>query len=84
MLVKAAKGIASSFKIAFVNTINQVLFPYEMNRSEALKILNLENDFKTEELNSKFKKFYFANSLEKKGSPYIQSKIKNAYEYLKK
>lgn len=72
----------SAFKKAFIETCRQSFLPNAMTDSEALKILNLSESFKKEELDLQFKKFYTANSKENKGSPYIQSKIKEAHEYL--
>lgn len=76
-LLKALKG-------ATIKTIKELTFPNIMNRREAIKILNVESNIDQEELKEKFKKLYKVNSLENKGSPYIQEKIKNAYEYLKR
>ena len=78
--------ISDSFSVlknATLRTFEEVFFPERMTRPEALKILNLQECYSTEELEFNFKKFYSANSQENRGSPYIQSKIENAFYYLK-
>jgi hypothetical protein len=83
MLIRTLKGFSIAFTSALKQTIQQIAFPNSMNKQEALNILNLKENFKGEELNSKFQSFYRANSKEMDGSPYIQEKIRMAYEYLK-
>ncbi|KAM0681751.1 hypothetical protein GINT2_000266 [Glugoides intestinalis] len=84
MITKTIFGISKAFKNAINKTIDDVFFPYKLVRPEALKILDLPPDFSQKELDTKFKNFYVANSVENKGSPYIQEKIKGAYKLLKK
>lgn len=70
-------------KRAFIKTFWDIYQSNRMGRDEAIKILSLEPGFSKEELQKNYSKFYKTNSLENKGSPYIQSRIKDAYDVLK-
>jgi hypothetical protein len=82
MLVRVTKGLTSAFRNALLETLKQTFSPYSMSEIEALKIMNLNSQFTHQELDSQFKKFYDGNSKKNSGSPYIQTKVKNAYDYL--
>lgn len=81
MISRYFTEIPRAFTLSLFKTMSSCIFKYRMNENEAMKILNLSDGFHQEELASNYKKFYQANS-GKKGSPYLQQKIKNAYKYL--
>lgn len=83
MAARLFVGLARALKSAAVRTIQEVLCPNLMTRPEAVRILGLHSNFESRELESKFAQMYSANSLKNRGSPYIQSKIHQAYSFLK-
>lgn len=83
MLVPFLKAVPRVFKIAMRKTIDDVLFPNQMSYEEAKRILDLDTHFTKQDLDSKFQGFYTVNSICNGGSPYIQQKIKNAFEVLR-
>lgn len=82
MLLPYLKAIPRALKIAMHKTVGDVLFPNQMQYEEAKRILDLDNCFTRLDLDTKFQKFYEANSVQRGGSSYIQQKIKNAFDVL--
>lgn len=83
MLVPFIKAVPRAFKAAVCRTIDDVFFQNRMSHEEAKSILDLKAQFTKQDLDSKFQRFYMANATHNGGSPYIQQKIKNAFEVLR-
>lgn len=82
MLAPYIKAVPRALRAAIYKTAIDVLFPDLMSCEEAKRILDLDSHFTKLDLDSKFQRFYTANSTQNGGSPYIQQKIKNAFNML--
>lgn len=74
--------LAKAVKSAAAKTLSDALFPNLMTKNEAIKILGLDHNFSREDLVQKYGRMYSQNAVKNKGSPYIQKKISNAYQFL--
>lgn len=82
MLSLYTKTMPKAFKVSFSKVLKELLFPYKMDKVEAMKILDLNDNFSQRDLELKYHNFYNNNSINNKGSPYIQTIIKNAHDFL--
>lgn len=82
MLTTLCKEGSKVLGKAVMKTISDMLFMDKMSPGEAEMILGISSDTGDERLRSVFLQMYQANSRENSGSPYLQSKILNAYTLL--
>lgn len=82
MVVRLVAGVAKALKSAAMKTLQEALFPDMMTPPEAMRILGVEAGYSKDELETRYRRMYSANSLANKGSPYIQEKIGDAYSLL--
>lgn len=81
MLTTIIKEGGRTLARALVRTISDVMFGSRMSRAEAKMILNVSSESE-DEVRAVFLRMHKANSRENNGSPYLQSKVLNAYTLL--
>lgn len=68
--------------VALYKTLLSFISRNLMSKEEAYKILDINLQESKEKIYKKYKDLYNKNSEENNGSSYLQSKIKNAYDFI--
>lgn len=70
--------------ITLYKTLMDVFRPNYMNKEDAYKILGVTSTANSDLITKRYLDLFNRNSRMNNGSKYLQSKIKNAYEFLSK
>ncbi|WUR02253.1 uncharacterized protein VNE69_01192 [Vairimorpha necatrix] len=81
MVLTLFKEGSKVLSVALYKTLVDILSTNQMTKDEALKILQVSDQQDKSEIYKKYKNLYDRNENKSK---YLQSKIKNAYEFLTK